>query len=199
MKPRRFVLVLLAACGGAGPQSSAADAPSQPATATPYFPLSVGRTWQYATSRVDGSIGTGCGADGVMHQMTVTSTHVDSGLDVFVRDETHACYSFESSLPYRIDQGNVEVNSDTTTWYLVFQFPPQLGATWAAGGLSGAQYTWDRQVASDTVAAGTFSDCWRRSQVGYDNWEIYCRDVGMVETHWATGDDSRFELQSTSD
>ncbi len=48
-----------------------------------------------------------------------------------------------------------------------------------------------------TVEAGTFSDCWRRKQNGYDVWEIYCHGMGMVRSHNAAwGGDSSAELLS---
>jgi hypothetical protein len=62
--------------------------------------------------------------------------------------------------------------------YLEFDFPPAQGKTWAAGGASGAVYTWDQHFDTYTVPAGTFSDCWHMTVSGQT--AVLCRDVGEV-------------------
>ena len=131
--------------------------------------------------------GESCIDDGAVHLMRMTE---EAG-GVFTRTEDPSCY-FES-LQFRIDGAYVDVNSGA--WYHQLLLPPEQDATWAAGGASGATYIWDEFHPSYTVEAGTFDDCWRRKQQGYDVWEIYCRDVGMVESYYdAWGSNTRSEL-----
>lgn len=160
-----------------------------PDYATPHFPLQVGLRWSYRLTRTDGTLGTDCLDNGDTHVMTVSE---ESG-DVFTRTEEPTCYF--DSLEYRVAPPYVEVNSGA--WYRQLLLPPEDGATWAAGGASGATYIWDEHHRSYSVEAGTFDDCWRRKQQGYDVWEIYCRDVGMVESYYdAWGSNTRSELLS---
>lgn len=170
-----------------GGESSTGDAPPPPDYATPHFPLQVGLQWSYRLTRTDGSTGRSCIDDGAIHVMRMT----DESAGVFTRTEEPFCY-FES-LAFRIDGTYVDVNNGA--WYHQLLLPPEMDATWAAGGASGATYIWDEFHPSYTVEAGTFEDCWRRKQQGYDVWEIYCRDVGMVESYYdAWGSNTRSEL-----
>ncbi len=177
--------------GPADDGSSTGDEPVAPDYATPHFPLEVGLQWSYRLTRTDGSVGQDCLDDGATHVMTVTD---DAG-GVFTRTEEPYCYF--SALEFRVDGPYVEVNSGA--WYHHLLLPPQQGESWPAGGASGASYVWDEHHETYTVEAGTFTDCWRRKQQGYDVWEIYCRDVGMVESFYdAWGSNSRSELVSFS-
>lgn len=174
--------------GGAS-SSGGGETGAAPDYATPYFPLQVGLRWSYRLTRTDGSIGANCIDNGDIHVMTVTE---ENG-GVFTRTEDPSCYF--DVLAYRIEPPYVDVNSGA--WYRQLLLPPEDGATWAAGGASGATYVWDEHHASYSVEAGTFEDCWRRKQQGYDVWEIYCRDVGMVESFYdAWGSNTRSELIS---
>ena len=172
---------------GADASSSGPDGPPPPDYATPHFPLQVGLQWRYRLTRTDRSLGGDCRNDGAEHVMTIT----DESGGVFTRTEDPYC-DF-ASLQFRIEGEFVDVSSGD--WYHQLRLPPALDATWPAGGASGASYVWDAMYETHTVEAGTFSDCWRRTQQGYDVWEIYCRDVGMVESHYdAWGSNSRSEL-----
>ncbi|MCR9160336.1 MAG: hypothetical protein ACE37F_18140 [Nannocystaceae bacterium] len=173
--------------GGAMGESSTGVQTPAPDYATPHFPLQVGLQWSYRLTRTDGTIGESCIDDGSIHVMRMT----DEQAGVFTRTEEPWCYF--DALQFRVQGEYVDVNSGA--WYHQLLLPPERGATWAAGGASGATYVWDAHHASYTVEAGTFEDCWRRTQQGYDVWEIYCRDVGMVESHYdAWGSNTRSEL-----
>ena len=168
--------------------SGGGEAPP-PDYATPHFPLQIGLQWSYRLTRTDGTLGADCLDNGDIHVMTISE---ESG-GVFTRTEEPTC-DFDT-LEYRIDPPYVDVNSGA--WYRQLRLPPEDGATWAAGGASGATYIWDEHHPSYSVEAGTFDDCWRRKQQGYDVWEIYCRDVGMVESYYdAWGSNTRSELVS---
>lgn len=170
-----------------GESSSGGDDPPAPDYATPYFPLQVGLQWQYRLTRTDGSTGSSCIDNGEVHLMEMTSERGG----VFTRTEEPYCYF--ASVDFRIDGEYIDVNNGA--WYHQLLLPPSLDATWPAGGASGASYIWDEHHESYTVQAGTFNDCWRRKQQGYDVWEIYCRDVGMVESFYdAWGSNTRSEL-----
>lgn len=174
--------------GAEGSDTSGVDKPP-PDYATPHFPLQVGLRWSYRLTRTDRTLGTDCLDNGDTHVMTVSE---ENG-GVFTRTEEPTCYF--DSLEYRVDPPYVDVNSGA--WYRQLLLPPEDGATWAAGGASGATYIWDEHHPSYSVEAGTFEDCWRRKQQGYDVWEIYCRDVGMVESYYdAWGSNTRSELLS---
>ncbi len=165
------------------------DEEPPPDYATPHFPLQLGLQWSYRLTRTDGTLGADCLDNGDVHVMTISE---ESG-GVFTRTEAPTCYF--DSLEYRIDPPYVDVNSGA--WYRQLLLPPDNGATWAAGGASGATYIWDEHHPTYSVEAGTFDDCWRRKQQGYDVWEIYCRDVGMVESYYdAWGSNTRSELVS---
>ncbi len=167
--------------------SSSGDADPPPDFATPHFPLQLGLQWTYRLTRTDGSIGADCINDGREHVQTVT----DETGGVFTKTEAPYCYS--ASLQFRIEDPFVDVNNGA--WYHQLLLPPVQGETWAAGGASGASYIWDEHHATYTVEAGVFEDCWRRKQQGYDVWELYCRDVGMVESYYdAWGSNGRSEL-----
>ena len=73
-------------------------------------------------------------------------------------------------------------------------------ATLLAGPCSGRVVPMaDTDSASEDESAGTFEDCWRRKQQGYDVWQVYCHGVGMVVSHYAAwGGDSRAELVAFS-
>jgi hypothetical protein len=171
---------------GASTSDTGASTPDYP---TPHFPLAVGLQWTYRLTRVDGEIGSACDNQGDEHVMTVDDFDASTG--VYTITEDPWCYF--AALEYRIADPYVDVNSGA--WYHQLLLPPELDATWAAGGASGATYVWDEHHPTYEVAAGTFDDCWRRKQEGYDVWQIYCRDVGMVVSHYAAwGGDSRAEL-----
>ncbi len=173
--------------GAPGDESSTGDEPPPPDYATPHFPLQVGLQWSYRLTRTDGSTGETCIDDGAVHVMRMT----EESAGVFTRTEAPFC-DFES-LAFRIDGAYVDVNNGA--WYHQLLLPPEQDATWGAGGASGATYIWDEFHPSYSVEAGTFEDCWRRKQQGYDVWEIYCRDVGMVESYYdAWGSNTRSEL-----
>ncbi len=112
-------------------------------------------------------------------------------MTVFTETNPPGCY-FDTLqyglLPAAGGSQNVEVNAGTG-WYLQYVFPPQLNVPWGAGGNSGATFEWDTHYDSYTVTAGTFSDCFRRNNTY--GWEIYCRDVGMVQ---GTSDGVSWEL-----
>lgn len=167
--------------------SSSSEGVPPPDYATPHFPLAVGLQWSYRLTRTDGTVGQSCLDDGAVHVMRVT----EENAGVFTRTEEPSCYF--DALQFRIDGAYVDVNNGA--WYHQLLLPPEQDATWPAGGASGASYIWDEFHPSYTVEAGVFEDCWRRKQQGYDVWEIYCRDVGMVESFYdAWGSNSRSEL-----
>ncbi len=173
---------------GTQDSGSSGDEPP-PDYVTPHFPLQVGLQWSYRLTRTDGTLGVDCLDNGDIHLMTIATENAG----VFTRTEAPTCYF--DVLEFRIDPPYVDVNSGA--WYRQLLLPPADGATWAAGGASGATYIWDEHHPSYSVEAGTFDDCWRRKQQGYDVWEIYCRDVGMVESYYdAWGSNSRSELVS---
>ena len=166
--------------------SSSGSAPDYP---TPHFPMALGLQWTYRFTRVDGEVGTACDNQGDEHVTTVSD--FDAATGVYTFTEEPWCYF--AALEYRIDGDYIDVNSGA--WYHQLLLPPELDATWAAGGASGATYVWDEHHETYTVEAGTFDDCWRRKQEGYDVWQIYCAGVGMVVSHYAAwGGDSRAEL-----
>jgi hypothetical protein len=161
----------------------------EPDYATPYFPLQVGLQWTYRLTRTSGELGTDCDNRGDEHVMSVTD--FDAGTGVYTRTEDPSCYF--ASLSFRVEGDYIDV--DNSAWYHHLLLPPELDATWAAGGASGATYIWDEHFDTYTVEAGTFDDCWRRKQQGYEVWEVYCRNVGAVESHYAAwGGDTRSEL-----
>jgi hypothetical protein len=163
---------------------------SQPEYPTPHFPLVVGLQWTYRLTQVDGEVGSGCDNRGDAHVMRVSD--FDAGSGVYTVTEDPWCYF--SALEYRIVDEYVDINSGDA-WYHQLLLPPEIDATWLAGGASGASYVWDEHHATYTVEAGTFADCWRRKQQDYDVWQIYCHGVGMVVSHYAAwGGNSRAEL-----
>ncbi len=194
--------------GGSLPGTDAGAAPGADAGGTPgldagggspfdgdYFPLAEGLEWEWTATRIDGTPGTAC-ENGGTHTGRIVEVREESEGTVYVRDEEPGCYF--DTLPYRRRGEDVDVQSGGA-WYVQLDLPPSVGATWAAGGASGATYVWSEHLPTHTVAAGTFTDCWRREQQGYDVWEIYCNGVGMVESHYAAwGGDSRMELVRTS-
>lgn len=153
--------------------------------ATPYFPLAVGLSWTWS----------GCTDGGGGVTSTVSSEATDAGVSSYTVTNPPGCYF--ASLGYDVfagDAGETDVDVDTGSGtYLQYVFPPSQGATWGAGGASGATYTWDMHYDSYSVPAGTFSDCWRRTNA-YGS-EIYCHDVGMV---WLTSSGSTYELLGKS-
>jgi hypothetical protein len=74
-----------------------------------------------------------------------------------------------------------EVDADYQgTWLHATDVPVQEGHTWPYFNTS---YTW-QAVATITVPAGTFTDCWRAHQnVTYTAYQVYCRGIGMVESY----------------
>jgi len=217
---RRLLLLSLAlasACGGerpgpdsgfvpptdAGARLDADDSPPPLPAAGPggggmfdddFFPLADGLSWEWRATLVSGSPGSECDDSGT-HTSRITEVREESGGTVYVREDTPGCYG--DTTEYRVHAGGVDVYNGE--WYRLLSLPPELGATWAAGGASGATYEWTERHETYTVAAGTFSDCWTRSQQGYDVWEVYCPGAGMVESHYAAwGGDSRMELVSKS-
>ena len=159
-----------------------------------FFPLAMGLEWEWRATRIDGTPGSGCDDSGT-HTGRIIEVRDEAEGTVYVRDDEPGCYF--DVLEYRTRAGAVDVNSGA--WYQHLQLPPALGASWAAGGASGATYEWSEHHEEYTVVAGTFTDCWTRSQQGYDVWEVYCAGVGMVESHYAAwGGDSRMELVRTS-
>jgi hypothetical protein len=175
--------------GDAETDASSTSSGSTPDYPTPHFPLALGLQWTYRFTRVDGEVGTACDNQGDEHVTTVSD--YDAATGVYTFTEEPWCYF--AALEYRIDGEYIDVNSGA--WYHQLLLPPELDATWAAGGASGATYVWDEHHETYTVEAGTFDDCWRRKQEGYDVWQIYCAGVGMVVSHYAAwGGDSRAEL-----
>ena len=154
--------------------------------ATPTFPLAVGLSWTWS----------GCtdGGGGAHH--TVSSEATDAGVSSYTVTNPPGCY-FRRASDTMCSRATPERR--TLTWtpvrgrYLQYVFPPSQGATWGAGGASGATYTWDMHYDSYSVPAGTFSDRWRRTNA-YGS-EIDRHDVGTV---WLTSSGSTYELLGKS-
>jgi hypothetical protein len=157
---------------------------------TDLFPLTAGTTQHYTIAR-----GERPGCDDGKMTMTTTGPKTDSeGATFYTR--TASCGSYPSMDVKK--EGNELWNRGTGTgaWYRFMVLPPEKGATFVAGGASGASFRWD-PVATITVPAGTYTDCWRRSQVGYDVAEVYCPGVGMVSSDYdAWGQSEGYDLTS---
>jgi len=176
-----------------GPQQP--DAPAVSPYADDFFPMAVGLEWKYQATKTDGTPGTACSNSGT-HSVAFTSTEQEGGGTVYIQSLSPGCYT--QTLKYRRIGAMIDVYS-AGAWYHALDLPPQQGKSWAAGGASGASYTWEQHYPTYQVAAGNFSDCWKRKQNGYEVWEIYCKGVGMVLSHYAAwGGDARQELTWTN-
>lgn len=173
--------------GAADMKTGPADMKTGPAFATPYFPLQLGLQWKYRQTLFDGTIGTGCYDDG----STLTLQIGDFSSGVYSMQYQPAC--FYATIGYRVN-GNLVTESTSGGTYTAFDFPPVLNKTWAAGGVSGATYIWDMHYDTYTVAAGTFTDCFRWKQQGYETWQIVCNGVGAVLSAGHSFQDYRWEL-----
>ncbi|HEY8087946.1 MAG TPA: hypothetical protein VIF09_08875 [Polyangiaceae bacterium] len=149
------------------PEGGSAEA-AGPSYATPYFPLAVGLSWTWPACTTGGS--------------PVTTTISSDTGGVYTMTNPPGCYF--GTLQYQVA---AQASGDTYVYviepsgggtYLEFDFPPAQGKTWAAGGASGAVYTWDQHFDTYTVPAGTFSDCWHMTVSGQT--AVLCRDVGEV-------------------
>jgi hypothetical protein len=162
---------------------------------TPYFPLASGLAWRYRQTKFDGTIGTVCYNDGSTLTYTMGAVKQDGGTPSYPQQFQPNCLLF-SEVDYGL-VGNAIMELAAGGPYVVYDFPPTLGKTWAAGGASGASSSWDMHYDTYTVAAGTFKDCWRAKQDGYENWQIMCSGVGMiVSAEAAFGYDLKWELTS---
>lgn len=178
----------------AGTSEAAADAGDRPAEAGPadagdrdlrLYPYENGRSWTYSTTQI---------YNGTTTLGTITSTVTGKG-----NVDGREAWTVVSSTVTSAGSSNVtnynEVKGDDvwgrsangTTWIPILRAPIQEGGTW----------TWDcnatcratlRRAGSQTVAAGTFNDCWRldstvdgRPSAG-DSYNIVCRGVGGVLT-----------------
>ncbi|MGQ0505118.1 MAG: hypothetical protein ACT4TC_07325 [Myxococcaceae bacterium] len=87
--------------------------------------------------------------------------------------------------------------SENGGWFQVMQFPPTVGATFAAGGVSGAVYRWTQHYERFSLRGRTYEDCFELSYTG--GASVICRDVGgVLSSYRAFGFDTRYELESTN-
>ena len=150
-----------------------------------YFPLADGLQWQYRYTRADGSYGAHkCFDDGSVHTSRISLQHTDAGTAIYVFDVSDACGS--SSEGAATLRGNELLMREGVppAWYREYVFPPQLDEQWTIGENWGGVHRWDRHDDHYSVGGQTYDDCWRRSSVGYDAWEIYCRGVGQVQSYY---------------
>lgn len=155
------------------------------------YPLEVGRRWDYVITR-----GARAGCDDGTVSTTVTGTGVDEDGSTYYRLE-QSCGGYPSS---EVKRGGDQLwirSGGSADWYLFMQLPASEGAQWAAGGASGAVYGWSRE-GTVSVPAGTFEGCWRRSQIGYENWEVYCPGVGPVTQDFHQWQDEGYDLAGRS-
>lgn len=154
-----------------------------------FFPLAVGRSWDYTIARGARS---GCNAGTLT--LTITGTGTDADGDTFFT-RTPSCGN-TLSLDFKRVGGTVYVRVRDFDWYVFLTLPPVDGATFAAGGASGAQFRL-RAMPSVSVPEGTHTGCFQKEQIGYDNREVYCPGVGMVSGDYHEWEDEGYDLTAT--
>lgn len=156
-------------------------------TSNDLFPLVNGRKFHYTIAR--GSR-TGC-ADGTM-TITITGPENDASGAYFTRTMSCGVYP---TMDVKKDTSELWSRvGGTSDWYRFMSLPPSDGKEFVAGGVSGASFTWS-SVPTITVPAGTYTQCWRRKQNGYEMSEIYCPGVGMVSADYHEwGQDEGYDL-----
>lgn len=171
-----------------GPSSSTAP----PSSGSDLYPLGAGFTWTYAWSATGPTAPSGC--EETRYEVTKVAG------DIYTIEITPDACDWGLTLRYkRDDEGDYFVNSDPTYWYFQLDVPPVLNAVWAAGAPSGAQYEWVAHFPSYTTSLGAYANCWKRKQVGYDNWEILCPGVGVVMMHYnAWGTFSEYAISAAT-
>ncbi len=174
--------------GGAG---DAQEAPSN-SSDDRLYPAEVGRTWTYVGSDSSGSIPN-------TYTFTIKSKGTVDGRAAFTAGESY---------PSATDT-YIEVNGDDVlftygnlgTWYPLMKSPVAEGASWTYE-LGGTRtQTW-HSAGTQTVLAGTFSDCWRidtrTTTMGPsdESYSIWCRGVGNVRSVTDFGSyQSKYELK----
>lgn len=167
--------------------------PIQPVSDSRLFPADPGLSWTRSVDR------NGCPTTyhGTRTLTFTVKTHL-LGRDAIL---FHADDSPKpSTLAFAGDDESI-LSEDGRRWELVMRGPVSDGDTFVA--LS-RMYTWHR-AATQTVAAGTFADCWRLDDTTPNerivlSYLIFCRGVGLVRSEWVTesGAWEREELLSKS-
>ncbi len=144
--------------------------------AGPLFPAALGYEWTYATTYT--------GSAPQTQTTRVTGRQTVDGRDAWVIETT-----WSTSLVRRFAaiDGDDVVMSDTGQgdWFPHLKTPIAEGASWTYWYAGDRRQTWT-EVGAQTVAAGTFEDCWRvdhfvSSMAPSDvNYFIMCRGVGHV-------------------
>lgn len=159
---------------------------------TSLMPLAVGRSWRYQVQQVgNGSnLTTSPCANGVKFETVVASSTLagrtdfevvplcGSGPDVF--------YSFSGD---EVDQYSL------SRWQTYLGVPVQTGQYWHTA--DGSEYAWEG-VPSISTQAGTFLNCWRRTQTyptGYGSFDVYCNGVGKVVSHFEDPNQNGWDAQ----
>lgn len=134
------------------------------------MPLEVGRSWTYDVAAVgNGYCPTGS------HDSKVLGTSQQDGRTAF--QVTSFCGTIGSSYE-TVNGDQVDVDYQGS-WNHYLDVPVQEGHSWPYFNTS---YTWE-SVASITVPAGTYTNCWKAHQnVTYTAYAVFCRGVGMVES-----------------
>jgi hypothetical protein len=196
---RSLPLVLLLACSGSdrnigslekdpAVEPPKAAEPSGPAVSQtdPIDPIAVGNSWTFDV-KTSGSSLVGCEAG--VHAATVTEKSTVDGREAF------AVHSFCPSIGtfYYAWSGDRVWMQQNGAWLLQVDAPVEAGHVWQNGT---ANVMW-RDEGTVTVAAGTFSRCYR-AEVNATTYTILCRGVGPVRSvaHDGTGNGYDAELMS---
>jgi hypothetical protein len=197
----------LSAAGGASARGGSASqggtagvvAGGEPDTSQWIMPLRVGRTWNFAMRIVDESLPVDCTSDsptatairgGVMDVGDGTTTYawfyktacVDTTYLVWMKDGVLSARALTDP-----NATPLSFNGEAVT----FLVDPELQSSWTVG--SSTNF-WER-VGSVTVAAGTFTDCWRRTMDTAALNAVYCRGTGLVSSSLPV---DNYELELTS-
>jgi hypothetical protein len=204
MRVTRFALIALltgtslGGCSSGGPGfESFGDGgtinPNNPPAeswALPYLPLKKGLEWTYRMTKADGTVGTACENNGGSLKVTITDDSPDNGVPTYTLTYAPACFYEQMAL--HINAGGKLSETSLGGTYNYLEFPPVQGEQWAAGGASGAGYSWAEHQASITVQGVAYDDCWKRTYNGGFDW--YCKDVGMVHMVANVWQDASWEL-----
>lgn len=135
------------------------------------MPLADGRSWTFALSAVDDSESAG--------ECPSTTATVDG----MAPAPNGSGWSYQPACAPIGDRYTMVQDGDDIVAYRN-QLPPGIEYMKApiAEGVSWANYVW-RAVGTMAVPAGTFDDCWRRSDQGMKSeFAVFCRGVGIVHT-----------------